>query len=307
MRRPTPCATSSRNCCLLHNLGFANGERGFAASPIAAPPPRRDIPPMETILIYVALGIGAGLLAGMLGVGGGQVVVPGLLYLFHRTPFAADVLMHMALGTSLATIAVTSLASAWAHHRLGSIDLPLVQRMAAGIAAGAVLGGLVAGWIPGGSLRIAFGIFLLLLALQMATALKPRPGRELPSGGVLSTVSAVIGALSAIVGVGGGSMVVPYLAWCNVPMKKAVGTASACGCVLAVAGTAGYVAAGMQSGHALPDFSIGYVYLPAWAAVSLFSLLFTRVGALLAHRLPVDALKRLFALFLLVAGMRILL
>ncbi len=261
---------------------------------------------METILIYVALGAGAGVLAGMLGVGGGQVVVPGLLYLFHRSQFADPVLVHMALGTSLATIAVTSLASAWSHYRWGSLDLELVKRMAPGITVGAVSGGLMAGGVPGTVLRITFGIFLMVLALQMALALKTRPDRELPSGGVLSAVSALIGALSAVVGVGGGSMVVPYLSWCNVPMKKAVGTASACGFVLAMAGMAGYIVSGVQSGHALPDFSWGYVYLPAWAAVSLFSVVFTRLGALLAHRLPVDVLKRLFSIFLLIAGVRIL-
>lgn len=157
--------------------------------------------------------------------------------------------------------------------------------MAGGISAGAVFGGLIAGLVPSQALRITFDIFLMVLAGQMTLALKPKPEWDLPPDGILSTVSAVIGALSAVVGVGGGSMVVPYLSWCNVPMKKAVGAASACGFMLAVAGATGYVIAGARSGHALPDFSWGYIYLPAWTAVSLFPIVFTSLGARLAHRL----------------------
>ncbi len=261
---------------------------------------------METLLVYVALGMGAGLLAGMLGVGGGQVVVPGLLYLFHLNHFPEQHLVHLALGTSLATIAVTSLSSAWSHYRLGSIDVALARRMAPGIVIGAVLGGLMAGLFPSRALKLGFGIFLILLALQMAFSLKPKPGRNLPRRLGLGMVSAAIAWVSAIVGVGGGSMVVPYLTWCNVEMKTAVGTASACGFVLAIAGMVGYVISGWGAAN-LPAYSIGFVYLPAWLAVSLLSIAFTRVGAGLAHRLPVATLKRVFSIGLLVAGVRILL
>ncbi|QNP48977.1 sulfite exporter TauE/SafE family protein [Diaphorobacter aerolatus] len=163
---------------------------------------------METLLVYVALGVGAGLLAGMLGVGGGQVVVPGLLYLFHVNHFPEQHLVHLALGTSLATIAVTSLSSAWSHYRLGSIDIPLARRMAPGIVVGAVIGGLMAGLFPSHALKIGFGVFLILLGVQMAFALKPRPGRDLPGSLGLSMVSAAIGWVSAIVGVGAAAW------WC---------------------------------------------------------------------------------------------
>lgn len=261
---------------------------------------------METLLVYVALGIGAGLLAGMLGVGGGQVVVPGLLYLFHLNHFPEQHLVHLALGTSLATIAVTSLSSAGSHYRLGSISVALARRMAPGIVVGAVVGGLMAGLFPSHALKIGFGVFLILLAVQMAFSLKPKPGRNLPKGFGVSLVSAVIGWVSAIVGVGGGSMVVPYLTWGNVEMKTAVGTASACGFFLAIAGMVGYVISGWNA-PGLPQYSIGYVYLPAFLAVSLLSIVFTRVGAMLAHRLPVATLKRVFSICLLVAGVRILL
>ena len=260
---------------------------------------------METVLIYVGLGIGAGLLAGMLGVGGGQVVVPGLLYIFHLKGFHNGYLVHMALGTSLATIVVTSLSSAYSHYRLGSINLNLVKRMTPGIVIGAALGGLAAGYFPSGALRMMFGVFLILLAVQMAFSLKPKPERELPPAASLTAISGVIGWVSAVVGVGGGSMVVPYLSWCNVNMKTAVGTASACGVPLALAGMAGYVISGW-SYRELPSYSLGFIYVPAWLAVSLLSIVFTRVGASLTHRLPVASLKKLFSGFLFIAGIRIL-
>ncbi|WP_313297486.1 sulfite exporter TauE/SafE family protein [Diaphorobacter sp.] len=260
---------------------------------------------METLLVYVALGIGAGLLAGMLGVGGGQVVVPGLLYLFQLHQFPDAHLVHLALGTSLATIAVTSLASAWSHYRLGSLSMSATKSMAPGIVVGALLGGLMSGLFPSHVLKTGFGVFLILLALQMAFSLKPSPGRDLPGPWGASFASGVIGWVSAIVGVGGGSMVVPYLTWCNIPMKTAVGTASACGFFLAVAGMGGYIVAGWGAPD-LPPYSVGYVYLPAWLAVSALSILFTRVGAGLAHRLPVSTLKRIFSICLLLAGVRIL-
>lgn len=261
---------------------------------------------METVLVYVGLGIGAGLLAGMLGVGGGQVVVPGLLYIFHLKGFQDGYLVHMALGTSLATIVVTSLSSAYSHYRLRSINLHLVQRMTPGIVVGAALGGLAAGYFPSGALRLMFGGFLILLAAQMAFSLKPKPERELPPTAGLAAVSGAIGWVSAVVGVGGGSMVVPYLSWCNVNMKTAVGTASACGVPLALAGMAGYVVSGW-SHPGLPSYSLGFIYVPAWLAVSLLSIVFTRVGATLTHRLPVALLKKLFSGFLFIAGVRILL
>jgi uncharacterized membrane protein YfcA len=260
---------------------------------------------MEVVLVYVALGIGAGLLAGMLGVGGGQVVVPGLLYIFHVKSFSSDVAMHTALGTSLATIAVTSLSSARSHQKRGSLDWSIVKTLAPGIVVGAVLGGLMSGIFSARTLRVGFGVFLLLLATQMAFSLKPAPQRALPGVPGMSAVGALIGWVSAIVGVGGGSMVVPFLAWCNVNMKVAVGTASACGVPLALAGMAGFIVAGWQQ-PGLYDYSVGYVYLPAWLGVSACSLLFTPVGAAIAHRLPVETLKRAFSVFLAFAGLRIL-
>jgi hypothetical protein len=256
-------------------------------------------------MLYVGLGIGAGLLSGMLGVGGGQVVVPGLLYIFHLKGIAPAVSVHMALGTSLATIVITSLSSALSHHRRGSVRWDVVRRMAPGIVVGSLVGGLMSGLVSAGVLRISFGVFLLILAVQMAFSLRPSPSRALPGRLGIAATAGLIGWTSAIVGVGGGSMVVPFLAWCNVNIKAAVGTASACGAPLALAGMVGFVAAGWGLAD-LPAHSVGYVYLPAWLGISVCSLAFTPLGALISHKLPVDTLKRVFALFLAIAGIRIL-
>lgn len=261
---------------------------------------------MDVLMLYVLLGTGAGLLSGMLGVGGGQVVVPGLLYIFHLKGLAPAVAVHMALGTSLATIVVTSASSALSHHRRGAVNWDLVRRMAPGIVVGSVIGGLMSGLVSAGVLRTSLGVFLLILAVQMAFSLRPSPSRALPGRVGTAATAGLIGWTSAIVGVGGGSMVVPFLAWCNVNMKSAVGTASACGAPLALAGMAGFVVAGW--GHAdLPAHSLGYVYLPGWLGISVCSLAFTPLGALISHKLPVDTLKRVFSLFLAIAGIRILL
>lgn len=261
---------------------------------------------MEVLTLYALLGAGAGLLSGMLGVGGGQVVVPGLLYIFHLKGIVPQNAVHLALGTSLATIVVTSLSSAMSHRRRGSLDERILLRFVPGITAGAIVGGAMSGLFSAQALRVLFGVFLLVLAAQMALSLKPAPHRSLPGAIGTAAVAGTIGWTSAILGVGGGSMVVPFLAWCNVNVKTAVGTASACGVPLAFAGMIGFVAAGWGCID-LPPHSLGYVYLPAWAGISVCSLLFTPLGALASHRLPVDVLKRLFSLFLLVAGLRILL
>ncbi len=260
---------------------------------------------MEVLTFYLLLGIGAGLLSGMLGVGGGQVVVPGLLYIFHLKGFDPGVAVHMALGTSLAAIVITSISSAISHHRRGSVTWELVRKLVPGIVIGAVVGGLMSGLFSAQVLRIAFGVFLLIFSVQMAFSLRPSPQRSLPGAFGTTATAGLIGWTSAIVGVGGGSMVVPFLAWCNVNIKSAVGTASACGAPLAFAGMIGFLVAGWHQPD-LPLYSAGYIYLPAWLGISVCSLAFTPLGALISHKLPVDALKRVFSVFLAIAGIRVL-
>lgn len=237
---------------------------------------------------------------------GGQVVVPGLLYIFHLKGFDPGIAVYMALGTSLATIVVTSISSAISHNRRGAVNWALVRKLVPGIVTGASIGGLMSGLFSAQILRVAFGVFLLILAVQMAFSLRPSPQRALPGPLGTTATAGLIGWTSAIVGVGGGSMVVPFLAWCNVNIKSAVGTASACGAPLALAGMIGFIVAGWRQGG-LPAYSAGYLYFPAWLGISICSLAFTPLGTWISHKLPVDTLKRIFSVFLAVAGIRILL
>jgi hypothetical protein len=260
---------------------------------------------MGELLPYLLLGSVAGLLAGLLGVGGGLVIVPVLAWLFHAAGMSPEVVMHMAIGTSLATIVPTSLSSVWAHHRLGAVLWGAVARLAPGIVAGAALGAALADRLPGESLRLIFGLFELAVALQMGLNLRPAPHRVLPGRAGMWGAGSLIGLVSAVVGIGGGTMTVPYLQWCNVPMRQAVATSSACGLPIALAGTTGFIVAGWDA-PALPAWSSGYLYWPAFAGIAVASVLLAPVGARLAHRLPTAVLKRFFALFLVFLGLRML-
>lgn len=260
---------------------------------------------MEVILLYCLLGTIAGLLAGLLGVGGGLVIVPALAVLFLSADMPPVIIMHLALGTSLATIAVTSVSSAWAHHRYGAVLWPVFLRLSPGIVIGAWLGATVAEQLSSTVLQKVFGIFELLVAVQMGLNLKPAAHRQLPGKLITSVAGTVIGGVSAIVGIGGGTLTVPFLHWCNVNMRKAVATSAACGFPIAVAGALGYIVAGWNN-SALPDGSSGYVYWPAFAVISVTSLLFAPLGAKLAHAIPVALLKRIFAVVLLGLGIKML-
>ena len=256
--------------------------------------------------IYLGIGVVAGVLAGLLGVGGGLVIVPALVIAFTLQGLPESVLMHLAVGTSLATIVITSVASIRAHHKRGAVLWGPFARLTPGIVVGALAGAAVAGWLPGATLRMLFGIFALTVALQMALDFKPSPHRQLPGTAGMSLAGALIGAVSAVVGIGGGSMTVPFLAWCNIPVRQAVATSAACGLPIAVAGAAGFLVTGW--GHAdLPPLSTGYIHWPAFAGVVSTSMLFAGVGARLAHSLPTTTLKKVFALFLTGVGLHLLL
>lgn len=260
---------------------------------------------MNELLLYVLLGCGTGMLAGMLGVGGGQVIVPGLIYAFHRHGVAADVFMHVAIGTSLATIAFTSLSAVWAHHRRGAVLWDVFAKFAPGILIGALAGAWCADYLQSRALMFLFGIVLIALALQMLFEFSPKPSRQLPRRGAMAASGAGIGWLSALVGIGGGSLVVPFLVWCNRPLPRAVATAAACGLPVALAGAAGFALAGWGNA-ALPDWSSGYIHWPAVLGIAAAGILTAPLGAGLAHALPTRMLKRIFSVFLAIAGARIL-
>ncbi|GHU28463.1 UPF0721 transmembrane protein [Betaproteobacteria bacterium] len=261
---------------------------------------------MEWWLAYIGLGLFTGFAAGMLGIGGGVVMVPVLTMLFTAQGlFQASEALHSALGTSMAIILFTSLASLRAHHRHGAVLWPVVFQITPGILLGTLLGALIASHIPTRPLAVFFALFVCFTATQMILNLKPKASRELPGRLGVICVGIGIGALSALVAIGGGAMTVPYLTWCNVKVQNAIGTSSAVGFPIAVGGALGYIYNGW--GHAaLPDGSLGYVFLPAWLWVVPFSMLAAPLGAKMTHRLPVITLKRIFACLLIILAARML-
>jgi len=256
-------------------------------------------------LLYLILGGFAGTLAGLFGVGGGMIIVPVLVYSFTAQGIAPEVLTHMAVGTSLATIVFTSINSIRAHHLKGAVRWPLFLWMAIGILLGSVLGALTASTISGPWLQRIIGVFAICVAIQMAFDLRPRAAQAIPGRSGLGGAGVVIGWASAIFGIGGGSLTVPFLVWRSVQMQQAVATSAACGLPIAVAGALSFVWTGWaQAG--LPDWSVGYVYLPALIGIAATSMLFAGFGARLAHRLSQQLLKRLFALLLVGVGINFL-
>jgi len=260
---------------------------------------------MSGWLAYMGLGVFAGVLAGLLGVGGGLVIVPVLALLFLNAGMSPTVIMHLAIGTSLATIVFTSLSSVWAHHRHGAVRWELFLALLPGILLGALVGALLADRLPSDNLRIVFGVFELMVALQMGMDLRASPHRSLPGRLGMGMAGGIIGTVSALVGIGGGTMTVPFLQWCHVPMRQAVATSAACGLPIAVAGAIGFIATGWGE-SALPEASSGYLYWPAFLGIVSASILFAPLGARMAHRLPARQLKRFFALFLLLLALRML-
>lgn len=258
------------------------------------------------LLFYLALGLVGGILAGLLGIGGGIVIVPALYYLFVWQGFPDTHIMQLAVATSLATIIFTAIASARAHHQRGAVRWPVVMTLVPGIIAGAIIGGLIARWVSSDGLRVIFGFFEIAVALQIGFGARPAAHRNLPGGVGMNAVGGVIGSLSALLGIGGGTLTVPFLLWCNVTIHQAVATAAACGLPIAVAGTLTMIAAGWNQSD-LPAYSLGYVYWPAALAVVLASFLAAPLGARLAHALPVQTLKRVFAVLLAIIGLRMIL
>ncbi len=255
--------------------------------------------------LYVALGGAAGVFAGLLGVGGGVLIVPALALLFARQDMPAALNLHLALGTSLASIAFTSIASVRAHHERGAVDWGVFRRVTPGILVGTLLGSSLATRLPCRLLAGFFVAFLFYVALQMLLDVRPKPSRQLPGAGGMLGAGGLIGGVSSLVGIGGGSMSVPLLVWCNVSVRRAIGTSSALGLPIAVAGALGYVANGLAVAS-LPPHTLGFVYLPALIGVAAASTVTAPIGARLAHALPVALLKKIFALLLAAMGTRML-
>ncbi len=260
---------------------------------------------MTVFLLSLILGLFSGLAAGLFGVGGGLVIVPILVLLLTAEGFPAGLVMIMSVATSLATIIVTSIASVVAHHRLGSVVWEKLLSLGPGIIVGAALGAVVADNLDADVLRSLFIVFLLFVGVQMAFQFESR----LPSIKHVKTldfaVAGIIGMVSSILGIGGGTLTVPFLVSSRQPMQKAVATASACGLPIAVFGTLSYALLGSNEAQ-LPDWSLGYVYVPAFLGIALSSVFSAPIGARLAHRLPAKQLKRYFSLLLFVMAAKLI-
>jgi len=260
---------------------------------------------MESLFIYLLTGAIAGLLAGLFGVGGGMVMVPALALVLPGQGVPQEVVMQVAVATSLAVISATAVSSMLSHWRHGAVLWPVFRWMALGLAAGSVAGAFVADRLPSHTLQLVVGCGALLVAAQMALDLRPSAGAPLPGPGGLVAAGGIIGALSALVGIGGGSLTVPFLSWRSVDIRKAVGTSAACGLPIAWAGALGFVVAGWERTD-LPAPNLGYVSLQGFAGLALASVLLAPLGARLAHRLPPRQLKRGFALLLSGVGLKML-
>lgn len=259
-----------------------------------------------TFLLYLALGAGVGIMAGLLGVGGGLIIVPTLAWIFHNQQVNEALLMHLVLGTSLATIVITSISSVRAHHQHRAVQWAAMWQLVPGIVVGAWLGAAIADLLPSAALTKIFAVFVLTVAAQMVFGMKPAAHRELPGQLGMSVAGGLIGGISAIVGIGGGSLTVPFLTWCNISIRHAVATSAACGLPIALAGSIGFIVTGWKHTQ-LPAWSVGYVYLPALLGIAAASMLTAPIGARLAHTLPTAMLKKIFAIFLIVIGIRMLL
>ncbi|MEH6531818.1 MAG: sulfite exporter TauE/SafE family protein [Photobacterium frigidiphilum] len=252
------------------------------------------------------LGSVVGLFAGLLGIGGGLLVVPALVWLLPLAGIDNSLVMHMALATSLASIVLTSGASARNHIKLGNIDFSIVKSMAPGIVLGGLGGSVIAEMVPTELLPKIFATIVLLLALQMLLSMRMTSQRPIPSSIACACSGGVIGVISSLAGIGGGSLTVPYLSWHGVEMRRAIGCASLSGAIIAVAGMVGFIFSGLNE-TALPPMSIGYVYLPALIGIVSTSVITTRYGAALVSRLPTMTLKKIFAVFLLFIGSKMFL
>jgi uncharacterized membrane protein YfcA len=231
------------------------------------------------ILGLLFSGVIAGLTAGLLGLGGGIVIIPTLVWIFHAHLHISEThQMHLALGTSLATIIATASSSILAHHRRGTVLWPVVMQLVPGLITGALIGAGIASLLSSALLKNSFGLFLIFVALQLGLGIQPPSHRHLPNKWGLRFVGLGIGSVSTLMGIGGGSLTVPFLVWCNVSIRHAVAVAATCGLPIALFGAIGFIITGWQITE-LPAYSSGYVYWPAVLMITPVSMLLAPVGA----------------------------
>lgn len=264
---------------------------------------------MLGISFYILLGIISGLLAGMLGIGGGVIIVPGLAFIFKYLNMPPAAIMHMATSTSLACIVLTTGMAVITQQKQKTIDWSIFLPMAPGIILGTIGGTLLATFLPGQFLKTIFGIFLIFIAVLLFLK-NPQPiatdlsQEKIPNKWLLLSSGIVIGFLSGTLGVGGGVFAVPIFLHLGLTAHRAMATSSACAFLLSLVGTLSFIMIGLSLHFSkLPKDSTGYIYWPAVFSIALVSLIFVPLGTKLAHRLPAKTLKNVFAVFLLLVAL----
>ena len=285
---------------------------------------------MEWWLVYLLLGAVVGFFAGLLGIGGGIIVVPVLTFIFTAQDFPPDRILHLALGTTMATIIFTSAASLRTHHAHGVVNWMIVKNITPGIILGTLGGATLAGTLTTQILSAIFVIFIFYVATRMLLKIYPAPDRfkigslwsrfpalftkttstrdyQLPGRKGLFATGSLIGLVSSLFAIGGGMLTIPFLALCNVKLHHAIGTAAAIGFPIAVAGSIGYIANGMVQSQTLPDYSLGYIYLPALGWIALASILTAPIGARTTHTTKSDILRKILVVLLYLLAIKMLL
>lgn len=254
-------------------------------------------------MAYLALGAVAGFLAGLLGIGGGGMMVPILTSIFVAQGVPLANVVHLALGTAMAVMVITSISSLRAHHRLGSVRWDIFRTITPGIMLGAFATTFFAAAMPSKPLALFFAIFMAFMSAQMLLDVKPKPTRQLPGKVGVSAVGFGIGGISSLVAIGGAALSIPFMVACNVRLQHAIGTSSAIGWPIAVAGAIGYLVNGLDA-PGMPENSIGFIYVPALLTIAVAGVLTAPLGARLAHRMPVKQLKKVFAVFFLLLSLK---
>ncbi|MFK5950453.1 MAG: sulfite exporter TauE/SafE family protein [Methylococcales bacterium] len=260
---------------------------------------------IQLVFSFIFLGAVVGFMAGLLGIGGGGIMVPVLASLFLWQGFSSENILHLALGTSMASIIFTSISSLRSHHLKKGVLWSIVKKMLLGIIIGTFIATFVAARINTLYLALFFSLFMASTSIQMFLNKKPNPSRQLTGNIGLLIAGTVIGAISALVSIGGGSLTVPYLTWQNIDIKKAIGTSAAIGLPISIAGTLGYIINGWEV-QVHNEYTIGYVYWPAVLLISVTSFLTAPFGANLIHKVNTSVVKKIFAVLLIFLSLKML-
>ena len=261
---------------------------------------------MEWWLGYLCLGAVVGFFAGLFGIGGGLVMVPVLSFLFSAQDFPSDRIMHLALGTSMAAIIFTSLSSLRVHHINRAVNWNIVRLFTPGIIFGTFCGAALVNSLSGRCLSIFIILFIYYAATKMWVNSATSPSRNLPGKAGMFAAGWIIGGMSSLVAIGGGILTVPFLSACNVRLQHAIGTAAAVGFPIAIVGTASYIVIGVVQFQELPEYSLGYIYLPALVGIAVFSVVSASIGAKVVHITQTATIRRVFVILLYVLGTKML-